>query len=389
MSARRPLLVYCAGVGWGDVQGTDRSLVLRLAERADVLWVDPPLSVVAPIRDRSLVETLRARGPQPAARGVVRLRVLTPPFPERPALRPLTSFLMRRAIRRAVRRAGRAPLAIVVSSPEPRTGALPGVPYVYYATDDFAAGGELMGLDTDRLAAAQRAQVGAADLLVAVSAQIVERWDASSTPTLVLPNGCDVEHYERVDDAPWPTDVRLSAPIAGVVGQLSARLDLDLLEAVAATGTSLLLVGPLQGAFAPERVAHLLALPHVQWVGRQPYDRLPSYLRAIDVGLTPYADTAFNRASDPLKTLEYLAAGRPVVSTPLPAVERLGAPWVVATGDPAAFADATTRLLAEVRTDALARERREFAALHSWSARADRLLAAVRDIGTEVRPGER
>jgi teichuronic acid biosynthesis glycosyltransferase TuaH len=371
-------LVYCAGVGWDDVQGTDRNLVLRLADRVDVLWVDPPLSVVGPVRERRLAAALRARGPRSVAPGVARLTVVTPPFPERPGVRRVTSVIMRRAIRRAVRRTGRTPLAIVVSSPEPRVGALPDVPYVYFATDDFTAGGDLMGLDARRLAEAERAQIAGADLLVAVSARIVERWDTGGRPTVVLPNGCDAEHYRDVDTAERPPDVRLQGPVAGVVGQLSARLDLDLLDAVAAAGISLLLVGPLQDAFAPDRVARLLALPHVQWVGRQPYDRLRSYLRVIDVGLTPYADTPFNRASDPLKTLEYLAAGRPVVSTPLPSVERLRAPWIVTASDPASFATATAQLLAERRTDELVRARQAFADQHSWSARATQLLAAVR-----------
>ena len=49
------------------------------------------------------------------------------------------------------------------------------------------------------------------------------------------------------------------------------------------------------------------------------FQELPSYLRVIDVGLTPYSQSDFNRASFPLKTLEYLAAGRPVVASDLPA----------------------------------------------------------------------
>jgi len=53
----------------------------------------------------------------------------------------------------------------------------------------------------------------------------------------------------------------------------------------------------------------------VRWVGPQPYGALPGYLRLMDVGVVPYRDSAFNRGSFPLKTLEYLAAGRGVVAT--------------------------------------------------------------------------
>ena len=80
-----------------------------------------------------------------------------------------------------------------------------------------------------------------------------------------------------------------------MVGQLSARIDLRYLEAIAGADVSLLLVGPRQPGFEPERVARLLARDNVQWVGPKPFESLPSYLRMIDVGLTPYALSDFNR----------------------------------------------------------------------------------------------
>ena len=76
----------------------------------------------------------------------------------------------------------------------------------------------------------------------------------------------------------------------------------------------MLFVGPRHFTFEMERIERLLEQPNVQWVGPKPFESLPTYLRAIDVGVTPYTDTAFNRGSFPLKTLEYLAAGRGVVA---------------------------------------------------------------------------
>jgi teichuronic acid biosynthesis glycosyltransferase TuaH len=84
-----------------------------------------------------------------------------------------------------------------------------------------------------------------------------------------------------------------------------------------------LLVGARSGVFAAERAAALLARPNVQWVGGKEYTDLPSYMRVTDVGVVPYPDNQKNRASFPLKILEYLAAGRRVVATDLPAVRWL------------------------------------------------------------------
>ncbi len=144
-----------------------------------------------------------------------------------------------------------------------------------------------------------------------------------------------------------------------------------MLDAVAATGASLLLVGPCSPTFDLERLDALLARRNVRWVGAKPFDELPAYLGAIDVGLTPYAQSAFNEASFPLKTLEYLAAGRPAVVSDLPAHRWLDTPHVTIAATPEAFARRTRELLDRPRSSAHAAARRAFGAGHSWSARAD------------------
>ncbi len=373
----RRVLVYCAGVGWDDVQGTDKHLALQLARRIPVLWVDPPLSVVTPLRSRVLRRTLATPRLHKVAPGVVRLVTLAPPYPGRRGVATLTATVARRAIRRAVRYLGLPVAAMLASCPDPRFDALPEARHIYFATDDFVAGAELMGVSRNHLLAAERRQVDEADVLIAITPEILDRWGTDERPRLTLPNGCDPDAYASVDDADLPADVILDGPIAGVVGQISARLDLDLLEAVSEAGISLLLVGPLQQGFAPARVDALLARNNVQWVGPKPFATLPSYLRVIDVGLTPYGDTAFNRASFPLKTLEYLAAGRGAVSTPLPAVERLASPWISIASGPEEFVAATSALLNGGRSVEVIAGRRAFAREHSWATRADQLLRAA------------
>jgi len=120
-------------------------------------------------------------------------------------------------------------------------------------------------------------------------------------------------------------------------------------------------------------------LPNVRWVGQQPFAALPGYLRVIDVGLVPYLDTAFNRGSFPLKMLEYLAAGRAVVCTDLPAARWLATDLVCVAAGPDEFAVQADRLGAAGRTPELAARRREFATRHSWECRAKQFLAAIGD----------
>jgi teichuronic acid biosynthesis glycosyltransferase TuaH len=152
---------------------------------------------------------------------------------------------------------------------------------------------------------------------------------------------------------------------------------LRLLEAVADRGRSLLLVGPKDPTFEPQRFDALVSRPNVSWVGPKPFDALPSYFRAIDVGVVPYGDSPFNRGSFPLKTLEYLAAGRAVVSTDLPATRWLDTNLVAIASAPEAFADHVERLLEEGAKSGLTASRKEFAAKHSWPVRAGEFYEAI------------
>jgi len=158
---------------------------------------------------------------------------------------------------------------------------------------------------------------------------------------------------------------------------------------VAARGISVLLIGPRyeQTAAFRARIDALVDRPNVQWVGRQPLSRLPRYLAAIDVGLTPYVDNAFNRASFPLKTLEYLAAGRPVVSTDLPSAHWLATDLVDLARDAEQFVVLVEKRLAEERSAESVTARRTFAALHSWQNRAVEFLRRLPD--AELRSADR
>jgi teichuronic acid biosynthesis glycosyltransferase TuaH len=205
----------------------------------------------------------------------------------------------------------------------------------------------------------------------------------------------------------------LPRPVVGLIGQLSERIDLDVLDAIAGAGFSLLIVGPLDPRWGQQRFNELIGRSHVHYAGPVPPSAVPSYLAAIDVGITPYRDTPFNRASFPLKTLEYLGAGLPVVSTDLPAARWLRADlaradpdrWDPARAEGVAAADqilalaranaefpaairrmvAGQRYAAPVRRGADGHGRDQaragqciaFAARHTWSRRAEEFASAI------------
>ncbi|HEX3589930.1 MAG TPA: glycosyltransferase [Pseudonocardiaceae bacterium] len=373
-----------SGASWDGVRGSERALTESLLRHTDVLWVDPPVSPATPRRYRRFA----GAGPswRPAVTeqggGCYRLTPVVLPGLTRQGIRLTTWPLVRQEIRWALRQLGRRPVAVLSASLDDVLGGWPsGTTTVLYGTDDWVAGAELMGQSSAKLLADERRAVAAADIVLAVTPELADRWRGLGADPALLPNGCDPESYLAVDDV-TPADLPAGFPtrVAGVVGQLNDRLDADLLAAVADTGVGLLLVGPRDPGWLPGRWGELVRRPNVHHTGAVPFAELPRWLARMDVGLTPYTDTAFNRASFPLKTLEYLAAGRPVVGSDLPATRGLATESrdVTAVAGAAEFARRVIAAAGIPRTaDVVQRRRRVVAVRHSWAARAVRLATLL------------
>jgi glycosyltransferase involved in cell wall biosynthesis len=381
---------------WDGIPGTDREMAIAMTRYAPVLWVDPQISVVTRARLGGQVTGGIAPSLSQVADRITRLTPVALPGLTRPGIRATTAPLLRAQVRWALRRLGVRPSAVVAGYLEDVLGRWDGAVNVLYCTDDYVAGASLMGLSARRLHAQERRALAQADTVAVVSPTLAEHWSSLGAEPVLIPNGC----HPAASPATGATGVapQLSRPVVALVGQLSERIDLDILTALADAGFSLLMVGPHDPRWEPQRFAALTARPNVSYAGRVPQEAVPSYLAAADVGITPYTASAFNRASFPLKTLEYLGAGLPVVSTDLP-----GARWLLddlARTDPAAdqimtLAAAPAEVVAEVRRMAGEpgrepdREQREpdreqradrcraFAARHSWARRAATLAGVI------------
>jgi len=184
--------------------------------------------------------------------------------------------------------------------------------------------------------------------------------------------GVDVEHFgkARAPDTVVPTAVAgLPGPVLGYFGVIDERLDYELISALADaySGASIVMAGPVVKVRAEE----LPRQPNIHWLGQQAYDALPALVKGFDVCLMPFALNDATRYINPTKTLEYLAAGKPVISTAIPDVARNFADVVRVAESAEDFIYAVRDLL-EARADpgpGLAR-----ASAATW----DRTVAAMR-----------
>ena len=136
-----------------------------------------------------------------------------------------------------------------------------------------------------------------------------------------FPSGVDVDHYRRVLDLKTRVPVaveRIPRPHLGYFGVLDERIDWPLVEVVARQRPDWhwLLVGPR----AKIKRSELPIAANIHYLGKQPYARLPAFLKGFDIATMPFALNEATRYISPTKTLEYLAGGRPVISTSVPDV---------------------------------------------------------------------
>jgi teichuronic acid biosynthesis glycosyltransferase TuaH len=376
--ARDDLIVLCATSRYDDIPMGDWHLAKALSRTAPVLFVDPPMSWLTPLRHPDAAGALMRPRLTVLEPGLARLTPVVQPCPSKAGMADLAALITRRCLQRAVARLGGRVRAVISGwSHYPVQGACQERVSVYWAKDDFVGGAALLGEHPRLLEFRERRVAAAADLVVAANPVVAAIWRSRGLEPALIPFGTDATAYLDVDSAPLPADVGLPSPIAGFIGRINNRMDLGLLEGIASRGRSLLLVGPKDPAFQPERFAALADRPNVRWVGPKPFADLPSYMRVIDVGLVPYRDSAFNRGSFPLKTLEYLAAARAVVGTDLPATRWLATDLVCIANGPVDFAGQVDRLAAAERTPGLMTRRREFAASHTWACRASEMHAAI------------
>ena len=189
------------------------------------------------------------------------------------------------------------------------------------------------------------------DLVVTTTPVLQERCAAEARRCVLLPNAVDVEHFRRAQQPELliPGDLAcIPGPRLVFVGAIAAyKQDLALLAALAQAhpAWSIVLIGAIGEGDPSTTVSVLDECPNIHLLGPRPYAQLPAYLKGASVGLIPALLNDYTRAMFPMKFFEYLAAGLPVVATPLPALEAYRA-FVSSAAEPAAFAQAIERCLA-------------------------------------------
>ena len=243
---------------------------------------------------------------------------------------------------------------------------------IYHCVDEYSA---FTGVAAEALLELEGRLLRQSDLVVVSADRLLASKARLNPNTFLVRHGVDYEHFRKAlaPETKIPPEIAaLPHPRIGFFGLLADWVDIELMAETARRFPhgSLIALGK-----ATTDVSALERLPNVHLLGRKPYAELPAYSKGFDVALMPFRINELTLNANPLKVREYLAAGLPVVSTPIPEVEVLGQCRI------AADADGFEREIRRALTDSgPSHERSERIREESWEAKLmeiERHLEAV------------
>ena len=361
----------------------DFQIMRRLAKDRPVLFVNSLAVRMPSLKEKSQFAARIGRKLKSLSRGIVNVEnkfwVFSPVSVPGPTGQKLSSWALAPQIKLAAARAGIKRPLLWVHCP---AGAalvkdIPHAALVLQRTDRFESFPEA---DPAVVGAQIKALKATADLVVYCNANLMAEEASEVRRQLLITHGVDLDMFIAAGKAkaPGPADVAvLKRPRVGFIGGIDAHTfgpKLFLGTASRLPDVEFALIG---GCSLPEGWC---TLPNVKLLGRKPYETVASYMAAMDVLIMPWNDSDWIQACNPIKLKEYLAVGRPVVTTDFPALGKYREIVSVAKGS-RAFAEAIRSALTEPYD---AERARKLVATEGWDAKASYLGEALVDLIYEM-----
>lgn len=372
--------IYFGPEPWQSMWRNRHQLLSRLARANRAIYVEPRAyvdEVIRGLRGRELSwADLAAGGVTQESENLwiyraPRYAALGGP----PPVRALTHVLRRSHLRRAVARIGGRPPIVWLSTPTQFDARfdLPARLRVYHIVDDYLGYHSLTELQRVAWGRKEHDLIDWADLVIVVSQELLASKGGGNPKFRLLPNAVNGMAYWERPAQEAPGLAGLPRPILGYIGLVSVRLDLALVDALAAAHPewTLALIGTVYRDGCSDLLDHLAARPNVHLLPPVPAQAVPDYVQAFDVGLAPYLVTRETIHASPLKIYEYLAAGLPVVAADVPGAQQFSDVLAIASGLTeweAAITAGLTENTPEMRI-----ARRTAIATHTWEARVETL----------------
>jgi glycosyltransferase involved in cell wall biosynthesis len=378
MLQNRDIIIF--GDDWGRHPSTIQHIASVLSKSNRILWVSS-LGLRSPrfrLYDlkRIMEKFSKIVLSVPQRQNFVNIVELHPtiiPFYDIKIVRWLNNILLKRKIQRKLKELNFSNVILLVSTPVACdiVGALQEKSSYYLCFDDYGRFDNVF----KSLNEMEMKILSLVDGCFAVSDVLLQTRQCKAGENHFLPQGVDVEHFERVPVAVPEQIKNIKKPIVGFFGLITTWVDIDLVykSAKAYPSVSFVLIGR-----TTVEMKKYSGLENFYYLGEIAYDSLPEYACLFDVGIVPFILSELTIASNPIKILEYLALGLPVVSTNLPEAKKFGDSILIAENDNefiSLIGIALQRNSLEEKE-----ERRMKARKYSWDAIGDLLSQKIEEI---------
>lgn len=411
-------IIYISSIEWNFLWQGHQEIALRLAAAGNrVLYVENTGVRAPSLRDAGRVASRLKRWARALSTDGVRQvapniyvcsPVILPPFGAR-RRRVINRKIFLPMVKRAARRLGMRDFLFWTYLPTDTTLDLiemlrdPRSVVAYYCVADFSQ----LTPHVEELMRSEQETVSRSDVVFTNCSELAESFSRWNPNVHVFPFGVNLDAFPPEDvvaadralaagnghkagqgisreaggarESVPESLANLPRPIIGYVGGMHRHVDFGLIAEMARARPdwSWVCVGALQA-----EVGELAALPNVHLLGQQPHGELVRYMRQFDVCTVPYVNSVYTRTVVPTKINEYLAAGKPVVSTDLPTVcefNREHEILVTARAESAPFLRAIEEALDLPKDPETISRRREVAALGDWGARLEAMTALIEE----------
>lgn len=223
----------------------------------------------------------------------------------------------------------------------------------------------------------ERSLINKADVIFTGGKSLYESKKKLHKNVHCFPSSVDQPHFaQALNGVTIPDDIRnIRVPIAGYFGVIDERIDLHLLDETALLNPDLsfVMIGPL----AKISEADLPRRANIHYLGMKSYAELPGYLKAFTVAIMPFALNDATRYISPTKTLEYMAAGKPVISTPIKDVQRDYSHCVHIVESPVEFSRALRLVVGKEPVESMTNAYSEILANTSWDSTVNRMDSLI------------
>ena len=316
--------VVCLSTSTWHPFPTRKQHVMSRLENAEVLYFDPPITIIAPLKDKKCAQRLtawRKDGERVAEHiTVYSLPPVLPFYNKFRWINKINRSMIAKYVKKCMKKHGFESPVLWCYSPMSgdAVGKIPHSALVYDCVDRHSAYKGL--IDVATVDGMERDLAKSANQVFATASGLFDTLSQYNEDAVMLPNGVNFEHFNSAASGKLevPDDMKnLPRPIIGFSGMLQECIDYAAIEEIAKAKPewSVVLVG---GEMPSVNLDFLKKYPNVHFLGMKPYAQMPAYIAAFDVCLNVFRSGDLAKDVSPLKFFEYLASGKPVVSTPQP-----------------------------------------------------------------------